>query len=125
MTVKAPTIHHHHRGVPLKSAKDRMDIIATYQDLGSYRAAADVCGTTHKTVKRVMDKFRAEQAGDPPVVRAEREHNYDAVADLVAERVKKSEGRGQVQGRGVRRRRVILRRVGSGGQCRRGGLLFG
>jgi len=31
---------------------------------------------------------------------------------------------GQVQGRGVGRRRVILRRVGSGGQCRRGGLLF-
>jgi hypothetical protein len=77
----------------LKSAKDRMDIIATYQELGSYRAAADLCGTTHKTVKRVMDKFDAEQAGNPPAVRVEREHNYDAVADLVAERVRKSEGR--------------------------------
>ncbi|WP_460358339.1 sigma-70 family RNA polymerase sigma factor [Mycobacterium sp. ZZG] len=32
---------------------------------------------------------------------------------------------GQVQGRGVRRRRVILRGDGSGGQCRGGGLLFG
>lgn len=31
---------------------------------------------------------------------------------------------GQVQGRGVRRRRVILRGSGSGGQCRGGGLLF-
>jgi 3-hydroxyacyl-CoA dehydrogenase len=31
---------------------------------------------------------------------------------------------GQVQGRGVRRRRVILRCSGSGGQCRGGGLLF-
>ena len=31
---------------------------------------------------------------------------------------------GQVQGRGVRRRRVILRVDGSGGQCRRGVLLF-
>lgn len=58
----------HHRGVPLKSAKDRMDIIAAYQELGSYRAAADVCSTTHKTVKRVMEKFHAEQAGDPPAV---------------------------------------------------------
>jgi hypothetical protein len=93
VTVKVPTNHHHHRGVPLKSAKDRMDIIATYQELGSYRAAADLCGTTHKTVKRVMDKFDAEQAGNPPAVRVEREHNYDAVADLVAERVRKSEGR--------------------------------
>lgn len=84
MTVKVPTIHNHHRGVPLKSAKDRMDIIAAYQELGSYRAAADVCSTTHKTVKRVMEKFHAEQAGDPPAVRPEREHNYDVVADLVA-----------------------------------------
>ncbi|WP_162145473.1 hypothetical protein [Mycobacteroides abscessus] len=31
---------------------------------------------------------------------------------------------GQVPGRGVRRRRAILRRGGSGGQCRRGVLLF-
>ena len=31
---------------------------------------------------------------------------------------------GQVQGRGVRRRRVILRLGGLGGQCRRCGLLF-
>jgi len=74
----------------LKSAKDRMDIIAAYQQLGSYRAAADLCGTTHKTVKRVMDKF---EAGGSPAVRVEREHNYDKVADLVAERVRKSEGR--------------------------------
>ncbi len=74
----------------MKSAKDRMDIIAAYQQLGSYRAAADLCGTTHKTVKRVMDKF---EAGGSPAVRVEREHNYDKVADLVAERVRKSEGR--------------------------------
>ena len=70
MRVKVPTIHHHHREVPLKSAKDRTDIIAAYQELGSYRAAADVCSTTHKTVKRVMDKFAAEQAGEAPAVRA-------------------------------------------------------
>ena len=34
-------------------------------------------------------------------------------------------GEGQVPGRGVRRRRVILRGDGSGGQCRRHVLLFG
>ncbi len=77
----------------MKSAKDRMDIISAYQQLGSYRAAAEQCGTTHKTVKRVVDKFAADQSGDPPVARAERGHNYDAVADLVADRVEKSQGR--------------------------------
>lgn len=94
VTVKAPTTQRHHRGVPLKSAKDRMDIIiSAYQQLGSYRAAADHCGTTHRTVKKVVEKFEADQAGGPPPPRAERAHNYDLVADLVVERVEKSHGR--------------------------------
>ena len=29
-----------------------MDIIAAYQLVGTYRGAAAICGTTHKTVKR-------------------------------------------------------------------------
>ncbi|MCH9768888.1 MAG: IS21 family transposase [Actinomycetia bacterium] len=77
----------------MKSAKERMDIISAYQQLGSYRAAADACGTTHRTVKKVIDKFEADQAGVLASPRAERSHNYDSVADLVAERVEKSRGR--------------------------------
>lgn len=77
----------------MKSAKDRMDIISAYQQLGSYRAAAEHCGTTHRTVKKVVDRFEAGQAGVPPPPRAERAHNYDTVADLVAERVEKSHAR--------------------------------
>ena len=74
----------------MKSAKDRMDIISAYQQLGSYRGAAQLCGTTHRTVKKVVEKF---EAGDAPPPRVERTHNYDAVADLVAKRVEKSQGR--------------------------------
>ncbi len=37
-----------------------------------------------------MDKF---EAGDTAPPRAERAHNYDAVTELVAERVEKSQGR--------------------------------
>ncbi|SIE12183.1 transposase [Mycobacteroides abscessus subsp. abscessus] len=70
-----------------------MDIISAYQQLGSYRAAAEQCGTTHKTVRRVVTKFEADQAGIAAPPRAERGHNYDAVTDLVAERVEKSKGR--------------------------------
>jgi Helix-turn-helix domain len=77
----------------LKSAKDRMDIISAYQQLGSYRAAAEVRGTTPKTVQRVVVKFEADQAGESPPPRVERVHNYDGVAELVAERVEKSQGR--------------------------------
>lgn len=70
-----------------------MDIISTYNQVGSYRAAAELCGTTHKTVRRTVERFEAEQAGHSTAARAEREHNYDAVTELVAERVEKSQGR--------------------------------
>ncbi|MER5418290.1 hypothetical protein ABT356_00430 [Streptosporangium roseum] len=30
-----------------------MDIIAAYREVGTYRGAAEMCGTTHKTVKRI------------------------------------------------------------------------
>jgi transposase len=74
----------------LKSAKDRMDIISAYHQVGSYRGAAELCNTTHRTVKKVIEKLEAGENAPP---RAERAHNYDAVTELVAERVEKSQGR--------------------------------
>ncbi len=67
-----------------------MDIISAYREVGSYRGAAELCGTTPKTVKRVIE--RAE-AGDSRPERAARPRNFDQVTELVAERVKKSQGR--------------------------------
>jgi len=65
-----------------------MDIISTYREVGTYRGAAELCGTTHKTVKRIVE--RHEQDLPAPAVRV---HNYDTVRELVAERVDKSAGR--------------------------------
>ena len=67
-----------------------MDIIAAYREVGTYRGAAAICETTPKTVKRVID--RHESGGQAPA-RVPREHNYDGVRELVAERVKKTQGR--------------------------------
>ena len=67
-----------------------MDIIAAYREVGSYRGAAEMCATTPKTVKRVIDR---QQATEPPSAREPRARNYDEVAVLVAERVKKTHGR--------------------------------
>jgi hypothetical protein len=67
-----------------------MDIIAAYQQVGTYRGAAVMCGTTHKTVKRIIE--RAEAGGKTPD-RAGRGHNYDLVAVLVADRVGVTKGR--------------------------------
>jgi len=67
-----------------------MDIISAYREVGSYRGAAAISGTTPKTVRRVI--ARHESGGAPPA-RVPRGHNYDAVVDLVAERVERSKGR--------------------------------
>ena len=65
-----------------------MDINAAYRDVGTYRGAADICGTTAKTVKRAVLAAEARAAGIDPV-----HHNYDAVRDIVVERVAKTKGR--------------------------------
>ena len=38
----------------MKNARERMDVIAAYREVGSYQGAAGICGTTHKTVKRII-----------------------------------------------------------------------
>ena len=67
-----------------------MDIISAYREVGTYRGAAEICATTHKTVRRVIE--RAE-AGDAQPVPAARVRNYESVADVVAARVAASNGR--------------------------------
>jgi hypothetical protein len=56
------------------------------------RGAAAVCGTTHKTVKKIIEAHEAHEAGERGQ-RKRRSRNFDQVADLVAERVAKSAGR--------------------------------
>ena len=67
-----------------------MDIISAYREAGTYRGAAAICGTTPKTVRRVIARH---EAGGGARARAARARNYDAVAVLVAERVEKTAGR--------------------------------
>jgi transposase len=67
-----------------------MDIISAYREVGTYRGAAAISGTTPKTVKRVIARHAA--GGGVPA-RVPRERNYDAVTGLVAERVARTAGR--------------------------------
>ena len=67
-----------------------MDIIAAYREAGTYRGAAEIAGTTHKTVRRVIARH---EPGGAAAERGPRGHNYDGVAALVAERVEKTSGR--------------------------------
>ena len=67
-----------------------MDIISAYREVGTYRGAAAISGTTPKTVRRVIARY--ESGGAPPI-RVPRGRNYDGVSELVAERVERSKGR--------------------------------
>jgi hypothetical protein len=72
-----------------------MDIISAYREVGTYRGAAVISGTTPKTVKRVIarhDRDQTSPAGGSPV-RVGRQRNYESVTVLVAERVAKTRGR--------------------------------
>src|SRR6266568_1485899 len=90
VTVSASHFHRPGGLLSMKSARENMDVIAAYQQVGTYRGAAAMCGTTHKTVKRIIE--RAEAGGKSPD-RAGRDHNYDLVAELVADRVAVTRGR--------------------------------
>ena len=77
----------------MKNERERMDIISAYREVGTYRGAAELCGTTHKTVKRVIEAHQTTSRGERPVRRVERGRNYDSVAQLVVEKVNDTAGR--------------------------------
>jgi transposase len=76
----------------LKNARERMDVIAAYRDVGTYRGAAAICGTTHKTVRRIIEAHEATTNGVVPATPV-RPRNYDQVAELVGEKVNSTSGR--------------------------------
>ena len=67
-----------------------MDIIAAYREVGSYRGAAEMCATTPKTVKRIIQRH---DAGGQRPERKPRGRNYDRVVELVGSRVQTTKGR--------------------------------
>ena len=71
-----------------------MDVIAAYREGGTYRSAAALCGTTHKTVKRIVDQLERGELAEPRRrVRRQRRRNYDVVRAVVKAKVAKTQGR--------------------------------
>jgi len=86
-----------------------LDILSAYRELGSYRAAAALCGTTPKTVRRVVERHGGHPRPEPPV----RPRNTDPLAALLEERVRATDGR-------ISAKRLLLpaRAVGYAGSAR-------
>jgi transposase len=71
----------------LLSARKQLDVITAYRKVGTYRGAAEMCGVTHKTVKRIIEKDRAAAE------RVERRKNYESVRALVATEIDDTKGK--------------------------------
>ncbi len=69
------------------SARKKLDVITAYREVGTYRGVAQMCGVTHKTVKRVIEREVAAAR------RVERRRNYESVRSLVAAKVEDTRGR--------------------------------
>ena len=74
----------------MKSGRTQVELIALYEELGSYRAVGALLGCDHKTVKRYVQA--AGEAGQlAPALR--RCRVTDDFADLICERVEQTGGR--------------------------------
>jgi len=74
----------------MKSGRTQVELIALYEELGSYRAVGALLGCDHKTVKRYVQA--AGEAGQlAPVL--ERSRVTDDFTELIAERVEQTSGR--------------------------------
>ncbi len=74
----------------MKNTRQQLDIINAFEELGTYRAAARLCGTSDKTVKRVVGRQQTGELGyraRPVVVK-----NTAVVKSLVAKKVRATEG---------------------------------
>jgi transposase len=74
----------------LKNTREQLDILNAYRELGSYRAAARLCRTSDKTVKRVVQRL---EAGGPYERRPRHlESNTASVKGLIEEKVRSTDG---------------------------------
>jgi len=71
----------------LLSARKQLDIVNAYRQVGTYRGAAEMCGVTHKTVRRLVNKREAAEH------RVARRRNYESVRTLVAAKVENTKAK--------------------------------
>jgi hypothetical protein len=113
----------HDTGGAVKSARERLEIISAYQQTGSYRAAATLSGTTHKTVRRVVECRARRRRGPAPPAAAEEHRRRARAGRRAGARDRRAHlGKAPLAGSpGGRRRGFGAQRAGGGGRDHDGG----
>jgi hypothetical protein len=75
-----------------------MDVVAAYEDVGTFRGAAEICGVDPKTVKREVLAHEAGELDEDRARRAPVPKSTDGVRSLVAERVAATNARISAKG---------------------------
>ncbi len=67
--------------------------MAAFGLVGTYRGAAEICGTTHRTARKVVREELARMSGQDMPARQPRVSNTRVARDVVVEKVRASKGK--------------------------------
>ena len=70
-----------------------MDVVAAFENVGTYRGAAAMCGVDPKTVKRKIDGHRRSALTDRREPRIARPRNTEIARRVVAEKIAETKGK--------------------------------
>ena len=75
------------------TARENMDVIAAFENVGSYRGAAELCGCDPKTVKRKVEAHRRSQLTADRKPREKPERNTEIARKVVTDKIAETKGR--------------------------------
>ena len=75
------------------TARENMDVVAAFENVGTYRGAAVMCGVDPKTVKRKVDAHRRSALTNQRQRRTRPVRNTEVVRSVVAEKIAETRGK--------------------------------
>ena len=75
------------------TARENMDVVAAFENVGTYRGAAAMCGVDPKTVKRKIDAHRRSALTDRREPRIARPRNTEIARRVVTEKIAETKGK--------------------------------
>ena len=75
------------------TARENMDVIAAFENVGTYRGAAVMCGVDPKTVKRIVEAHRRSELTEQRKPRPKMVRNTEVVRQVVTDKITETKGK--------------------------------